>query len=175
MAANQYLITLSTTEPLSTSATPVDLAHRPHKWLRRFSAFLEGWAGGMIPKGTSIDIQDGNSTTLAPATGTLTLSSASGSVGGTIGGTSVTVTASGGDTATATALAAAINANSTVNQFVVATSAAGVVTLTALYGNTLGGGAIGNLVTLVAVGTGVTRSAATLTGGANATANKITW
>lgn len=96
------------------------------------------------------------------ASGTLTLSSASGAVGGTINGVSVTVTASGGDTATATALAEAINAsgNALVNEHVSATSAAGVVTLTA---KTAGPG--GNAVTLAASGTGVTASGARLTGG----------
>jgi phage tail sheath gpL-like len=94
------------------------------------------------------------------ASGTLTISSGSGAVGGTIGGTSVTVTWATSDTASAAALAAAINANTTVNKWVVATSALGVCTVTALVK-----GVIGNNVTLVASGTGVTASAARLAGG----------
>lgn len=104
----------------------------------------------------SLDVQNAP----AFASGTLTLSSASGAVGGTIGGTLVTVTASGGDTATATALAAAINADATVKTFVTATSAAGVVTLTAISPGTMG-----NSMSLVASGTGSSASGARLTGG----------
>lgn len=96
------------------------------------------------------------------ATGTLTIASGSGAVGGVINGTTVTVTWATSDTATATALAAAINANATTKKFIVATSAAGVVTLTAFPA-----GALGNSVSLTASGTGVTASGAKLTGGAN--------
>lgn len=65
-------------------------------------------------------------------------STLSGSVGGVIDGTSVTVTASGGDTATQTALAAAIRANSTVNRKVGATNIFTSVTLsTVLAGDTI--------------------------------------
>lgn len=98
------------------------------------------------------------------ATGTLTLSSASGTVGGIINGVTVTVTASGGDTATAAALAAAINAsgNPLVSGSVIATSALGVVTLTARQP-----GPSGNAITLAASGTGVTASGARLAGGAS--------
>jgi len=86
---------------------------------------------------------------------------ASGTVGGTIGGTAVTVTASGGDTATAAALVTAINANATVNKKGYATSALGVVTFRAM-----SPGTAGNAITLVASGTGVTASGATLANGA---------
>lgn len=94
------------------------------------------------------------------ASGTLTISSGSGSVGGTIGGTSVTVTWATSDTASAAALATAIKANSTVNKWVTASSNAGVVTITCLEKTV-----IGNNITLVASGTGVTASGARLTGG----------
>jgi phage tail sheath gpL-like len=94
------------------------------------------------------------------ATGTLTIASGSGPVGGTINGTAKTVTWATSDTASATALAAAINADATLNKFILATSSAGVVTLTAFPA-----GALGNAVTLVASGTGVTASGAKLTGG----------
>lgn len=95
------------------------------------------------------------------ASGTLTLSGATGAVGGTIAGTLKTVTASGGDTATATALAAAINADATLQTLVEASSVAGVVTIKAL-----AAGVQGNKLTLVASGTGCTASGATLANGA---------
>jgi hypothetical protein len=101
------------------------------------------------------------------ATGTLTASSASGAVGGTIGGTLKTVTAAGGDAATMVALAAAINADATINQKVRA-SADGVTKVCTL--KALLPGALGNTYTLVASGTGMTASGATLTGGAGANA-----
>jgi phage tail sheath gpL-like len=100
-------------------------------------------------------------TTAVRATGTLTIASGTGAVGGTIGGTLKTVTWATSDTASAAALAAAINADTTINKLVFATSAAGVVTLKALSPT-----AIGNKITLVASGTGVTASGATLTTGA---------
>ena len=51
------------------------------------------------------------------AVGLLVGSSLSGTVGATVGGTAVTLSASGGDTATMTAWVAALQANSTVNLF----------------------------------------------------------
>jgi trimeric autotransporter adhesin len=109
----------------------------------------------------------GFSVSQAQATGTLTLSSASGSVGGIINGVTITVTASGGDAATATALAAAINASvdPLVQHLVRADNldangaATAVVTVTAHTP-----GVAGNTVTLAATGTGVTASGARLTG-----------
>lgn len=124
---------------------------------RRLETLLAGCAGGAYCGATGFDVAQ------TQATGTLTISSGSGTVGGTINGVSVTVTWGTSDTATATALAAAINAsaNALVNKHVTATSSAGVVTLTAaLPGNS------GNAVTLAASGTGVTASGARLTGGA---------
>lgn len=124
--------------------------------LRVIADYLEGIAGGA----NRWDGLDRYSQAVA-ATGTITLSTASGAVGATINGTLVTVTASGGDTATAAALAAAINAAAAiVSDHVLATSAAGVVTLTAKML-----GPAGNAVTLVASGTGASVSGARLTGG----------
>lgn len=97
------------------------------------------------------------------ATGTLTMASSSGTVGGTIGGTAVTVTWGTSDTLSAAALATAINANATVSKWVSATSALGVVTLTAVEKS-----ALGNNVTLVASGSNVSASGAKLTGGVSA-------
>ncbi len=101
------------------------------------------------------------------ASGTLALSSASGSVGGAINGASaITVTASGGDVATATALAAAINASVDV-------LVAGIVTASNVVGGTATANVVvtyknyspaGDLITLVASGSGVTASGATLSG-----------
>lgn len=130
---------------------------------RNFAALdtiLNGILGGAYGvNGTSVML--GQSTGVK-ASGTLTLSGASGTVGGNINGVAVTVTASGGDTATAAALAAAINAsvNPLVAGIVTASSALGVVTITAVqYGLT------GNSITLSASGTGVTQSGARLAGG----------
>lgn len=109
----------------------------------------------------SVEIQAGG-TSQVRGSGTITLSSASGAVGATIGGTLKTVTASGGDAATATALAAAINADTTINKKVYASAAGAVVTLKALVPGVLGN------IALVASGTGSTVSGATLTGGAGA-------
>jgi hypothetical protein len=101
-------------------------------------------------------------TSAVRATGTLTIASGSGTVGASsIGGTAVTVTWATSDTATAAALAAAINANATTKAKVYATSALGVVTIKAMSPGTLG-----NSIALVATGTGVTASAATLLTGA---------
>lgn len=120
--------------------------------------FLEKHAGGGTTTTTVVSVGQG----AVRATGTLTLSTASGVVGGSINGVASTVTASGGDTATAAALAAAINANVSplVAGIVTASSVGPVVTVTAVeYGKT------GNAVTLSAAGTGVTASGARLTGG----------
>lgn len=102
------------------------------------------------------------------ASGTLTISGGSGAVGGTIGGQLVTVTWATSDTLSAAALAAAINANATTLQYVVATSLAGVVTITSLVPGTVGNG-----VTLVASGTGVSASGARLASGAGQNAGNV--
>ena len=132
----------------------------PRQNIAALDGFLWGLANGTY-SGTYDVIA--SATNAVKASGTLTLSSATGAVGGTIGGTLVTVTWATSDTASATALAAAINANTTVNKLVTATSAAGVVTLTSNLS-----GPLGNNVTLVASGMGVTASGATLAGGAGA-------
>lgn len=75
------------------------------------------------------DVALGDNAYGQPAHAMLVGSSLSGSVGGTIAGTAVTVTASGGDTATQTALVAAILANTSVNRIVAASNRAAQVTL----------------------------------------------
>ncbi|HET9554907.1 MAG TPA: hypothetical protein VFP50_18220 [Anaeromyxobacteraceae bacterium] len=104
------------------------------------------------------------------ASGTLTIAAGTGAVGGTIGGTLKTVTWATSDTASAAALAAAINTDATINKLVTASSAAGVVTLTANMP-----GPLGNKVALVASGTGVTASGATLANGVGADGQPTTY
>src|SRR5512132_355440 len=114
---------------------------RPRDAYVRFERLASGCVNGSYAGATGFDVAQ------TQATGTVTLSSGSGTVGATINGVSVTVTWATSDTASATALAAAINAssNALVNKHVTATSAAGVVTLTALTP-----GYAGNAVTLAA-------------------------
>lgn len=113
-----------------------------------------------VERGAAVYVST-STVTGAFATGTLTLSGGSGSVGGTIGGTAVTATWATSDTNSAALIAAAINANSTVNKFCSATSSGAVVTITAA-----AAGQIGERITLVASGTGVTASGANLGAGA---------
>lgn len=99
---------------------------------------------------------------LTKASGTVTISSGSGSITATINGVAIAVTWATSDTNTAALLAAAINAsaNALVAGLVTAASAAGVCTVTALHS-----GKQGNCITLAASGTGATASGARLTGG----------
>lgn len=124
--------------------------------IQRFERLMTGCIQGAYPGATGYDVAQ------TQATGTLTLASGSGTVGVTINGVAVTVTWATSDTASATALAAAINAsgNALVSKHVTATSAAGVVTLTAI-----NPGYVGNAITIAASGTGATASGARLTGG----------
>jgi len=135
---------------------------KPRESLVKIGRMLGRIASGSIPGASTVVCDTGTSGATA-ASGTVTLSTASGTVGATINGVAVTTAASGGDTATAAALAAAINAesNALVANHVTATSAAGVVTITARMP-----GQYGNAITLAASGTGATASGARLTGGA---------
>jgi phage tail sheath gpL-like len=121
---------------------------------------LNGTENGASDRGVSVYVAT-STVNAAYATGTLTLSSGSGSVGGTIGGTAVTATWATSDANSAALIAAAINANTTVNKFCSATSSGAVVTITAA-----SSGQIGERITLVASGTGVTASGANLGAGA---------
>ena len=106
-----------------------------------------------------------------PATGTITLSSASGSVGATIGGTLVTVTASGGDANTVLLLVAAINANATVAARCIAVVDPALSTRVLLTAKTEPTDhVLGNYIPLVASGTGATVSGATFGTGGTAVA-----
>lgn len=108
---------------------------------------------------------------MAKATGTITLSAHVATDTVTVNGITFTCVASGAtgnqynvgadDTATAVALAAVLNANTTLDGMVVATSALGVVTLTALVP-----GELGNAITL-AISAHGSVSAARMAGGTN--------
>ena len=146
---------------------PADLAAARQEAFRNLAEFFDCLAGGLEPGApgeTKVTLQKGSTAAKgASATGTLTIAGGAGAVGGTICGTLVTAVWATSDTVAAAAVAAAINANATVNKFVFATSALGVVTLTALQP-----GVASNRFTLVASGTGVTASGALLTGGVGA-------
>lgn len=139
--------------------------------LRRFVNFLFGALSG-AKKVTGFDIYP-DGATAAAASGTVTIASGTGSIAAVINGVSTAVTWATSDTATATALAAAINASTDalVQYHVTATSAAGVVTVTAAKK-----GISGNCITLAATGTGATASGARLTAGAggNVTGQSVT-
>ena len=110
------------------------------------------------------------------ASGTLTLEDgvATGTIGGVINGVTITVTYATSITVAAAAIAAAINASvdALVANLVTATSALGVVTVTAIQS---GVGTSGNAITLAASGTGVTASGARLTGGTNGTSTAFSY
>lgn len=109
----------------------------------------------------------GNGDATATAVGEIDLIGSSGTVGATIGGTLVTVAWGTGDAETATALAVAINADATVNKLVSAAATGPIVKLTAV-----SAGKFGNAITLVASGTSVLVSGATL-GTGSVTASTI--
>ena len=127
-------------------------------------------AAGLAP--ANLEVLSGNAAVRSTGTVTLTYASINAADTVTIAGTALSVITSGTPTATqflkatnatvtAANLAAAINANTTTSQYVYATSAAAVVTLTALTT-----GLIGNLITQATSNSaGFTVSAATLTGG----------
>src|SRR5438132_2111071 len=120
MAATTYLIKLVTDRPVRDLSFANFGKNGVCMELERvFGAFPQGMLGF-----SSLDIQSG----AVAASGTLTLSTASGTVGGTIAGVAKTVTWATSDTATATALAAAINADATLKTFVSAAAVGGVVT-----------------------------------------------
>ncbi len=96
------------------------------------------------------------------ATGTVTISSGNGTVSITINGVAFSKTWATDDTTTAAAFVTSINASATakIAGYVTATSALGVVTITATQKSVLG-----NLTTTTAAGNGMTANQATLTGG----------
>ena len=125
---------------------------------------LRAVASGHKPVIYNIDVRDA----AVLATGTVTLSGGSGTITATINGVAIAITWATSDTNSASLLAAAINAstNALVQNIVTATSAAGVVTISAVVP-----GVVGNCVTLAASGTGATASGARLTGGTETRVN----
>ncbi len=105
----------------------------------------------------------------ASGTFTFTGGASPGTMTTTINGVAVTATGGASDTATAVAVAAAINASTDalVSGLVSATSALGVVTLTAI-GSAIGKS--GNAITTAASGTGAAADQVRLTGGTDGTA-----
>jgi phage tail sheath gpL-like len=154
--ANNYVVTVQAGD----GTVPV-IAGDPRPSLKRLASVFEALASGSKTASHTVSVRN----TAVAATGTLTMASSSGAVGGIINGVTVTVTWATSDTASAAALAAAINTsvNALVNQHVTATSALGVVTLTSKQF-----GAAGNAITLAASGPNVTASGARLTGGSEA-------
>ncbi len=107
------------------------------------------------------------------ATGIYTLSSSSGVLTATINGVALaTDSLAGTDTENAVALAAVINAssNALITGVVTATSALGVVTVTAVVK-----GKTGNSITTAASGTGNTAGQTRLTSGSNGTSTSFTF
>ncbi len=107
------------------------------------------------------------------ASGTVTLSSGSGTITATINGVAIAITWATDDTVSAALLAAAINAssNALVTGIVTATSALGVVTITSVLKNKTS-----NAITLTASGTGATASGSgRLTSGSNGTSTSFTY
>jgi phage tail sheath gpL-like len=165
--SNTLVVTVTTTEEVGTQAAN-SLTSRPGRVVTDIANLLTGIVSGN--RWGTIDVQVGGGSSTA-ASGTVTLSSGSGTVGAIINGVTVSVTWATSDTASATALKTAINAsaNALIAGHVTATSSSGVVTITAV-----NKGTVGNSITLAATGTGATASGARLTGGAAAAANSVT-
>lgn len=164
-------VTPASTSPLVTGNLGVVVPNKGLTTLENLTVMFERFKAGapsltspgLVPNTTVVrcDVNP------VAATGTYTLSGASGVLTATINGVACsTASQSGTDTACATALAAAINAstNALVTGLVTATSAVGVVTVTAIAGK------MGNAVTTTATGTGNTAGQARLTGGTDGTA-----
>lgn len=148
------------------------------EYLKQLINRLDAIACGNSQAGSSIEVLDAG--TYASGTFTIAAGNLSAADSVTVAGVSFAAVASGatgtqfniGGSAllTATNLAAVINANATVNKYVIATvsgSTTGIVTLTAR-----SPGALGNLVTLAKSAVNGTVSGAALAGG-NATAPTI--
>lgn len=139
-----------------------------HEAIRDIVNHLQALASGN-EKGT-VYAQSGTANPVA-ASGTLTLVSAVATDAITIGATTLTASSTpanenqweidgASDTLDAVSLAAAINAHSTLSQIVTATSALGVVTVTAKQR-----GVVGNAINLSSADATITASGANLSGG----------
>ena len=111
------------------------------------------------------------------ASGTFTFATGSGACVAIINGQSISVTATGTDATDAAAMAAAILASEAVGVrgVVTATSALGVVTVTALRAGTGNTAKTGNGITTTATGTNFTAGQATLAGGLEAVSTRFTY
>lgn len=179
MAANASVVLVISCEHKRPSEL-VPPSSAPHNAANVLSNLLMAGA-----EGTSNLSIDGYSSTAAPvaATGTLTVVYASLTAGDTVTIGSVTLTASASTTdatnfkkftdgpTTATNLATCINTNTTLNQFLKASAASSVVTVTALEK-----GVLGNQVSLASSAGGVTTSGSFLASGAGGvTGAATTW
>lgn len=144
--------------------------------LQKVGSFLQGLSGHSYVAGsftTSDDAATGTVTLSGvggtAASGTFTYSSASGSTVATLNGVAFTQT-TGTDSARATALASAINASTdpAISGLFTASPSSGVVTVTAVHKGTNG-----NAYTLAVSGTGLARSGATLSGGADGSVDVV--
>lgn len=122
----------------------------PRKWAQKFENFFKGMKSGQYPANVEQITDD---TALVRASGTITVASIQANDTITINGTTITGKASpsgasefdsdGSDTVVATAIVDCINAHSSFTGIVTATSALGVVTISAYVK-----GVIGNCITL---------------------------
>lgn len=133
--------------------------------LSELETLLSNLASG-INQG-SIDVQKNP----AYAFGVLSLSSASGAVGGTIGGQLVTATAAGGDAASADLIAAAILAQATAKTYVNAVSRVATGTVTIAAGSGVITATINGTAVSVTWATSDTATATALAAAINATPN----
>ncbi len=165
-------ITPTSSTPVVGGATGLVVSNKATTTAENLNAFFRGLLAGTpgtssavntsLPCAVRCDVNP------VAASGTYTISSGSGVLTATINGVAVTTASqSGTDTACAVALAAAINAstNALVSGMVTATSALGVVTVTAALG-----GKLGNAITTAASGTGNTADQARLISGTDGTA-----
>jgi len=153
-------------------------AGSPQRCLKNAANLLNAIASGSTET-SEVTVQRSDTDPVA-ASATLTLVSAIATDAITIGTITMTATSSptlttdweidgADDTADAASLAAAINANPTLSKVVVATSAAGVVTVTALQK-----GLVGNQIPISSADATITASGAFLTGGTGGSDNKLT-
>lgn len=142
-----------------TKQVPAKHSSEVRQQLVELATFLRSAAAGNKTL-TSVECRG----TAVAATGTLTMATSSGTVGGVINGVTVTVEWATSDEVSTIALAAAINASADplVSNHVTASASAKVTTLTAK-----NKGHAGNAITLAASGTNVTASAARLASGSN--------
>lgn len=153
-------------------------AGSPQRCLKNAANLLNAIASGSIET-SQVTVQRSDTDPVA-ASGTFTLVSAIATDAITIGTITMTATSTpttnlhweidgADDAADAASLAAAINANPTLSKVVVATSAAGVVTVTALQK-----GLVGNQIPISSADATITASGAFLTGGTGGSDSTLT-